>query len=165
MTRRKMTEPRAPSCCLKGLWPGGHFVHHLGSDYQAQEQRSGDQTYHITSYNVWKNVLHTFMFAVILCVSNSLFTKFTSADVEKKATDSAKPLQRFWNVHVVMAAWCGLVYIELYGFLQIYISPIRVKNMKSANNRGIYLGKILITGSFSDALFHSYKVRYFNTEL
>lgn len=32
-----------------------HLLHYLGSNYQAQAHRSGDQTHQITSYNVWKH--------------------------------------------------------------------------------------------------------------
>lgn len=53
-----MTEPRVP---LPFFWKDSlrtvcHLMHYLGSDYQAQEHRSGDQTHQITSYDFWKDL-------------------------------------------------------------------------------------------------------------
>lgn len=57
-----------------------HLMHYLGSDYQAQEHRSGDQAHQITSYDFWKNWCTvkpccTQLFLLFYCPH--LFTKFT----------------------------------------------------------------------------------------
>lgn len=60
-----------------------HLMHYLGSDYQAQEHRSGDQAHQITSYNFWKYwctvylVAHNYFCCYTVCSRPCLFTEFT----------------------------------------------------------------------------------------
>lgn len=57
-----------------------HLMHYLGSDYQAQDHRSGDQAHQITSCNFWKNwcmvylVAHDYFHCYTVCLRPCLFT-------------------------------------------------------------------------------------------
>lgn len=79
---------------LTTVW---HLMHYLGSDYQAQEHSSGDQTHQINIYNFWKHWCTVYLIThnYFCCYSVYLFTKFTWDCKDWMATDSARSLQRF----------------------------------------------------------------------
>lgn len=78
--RRRLSPETLPFFRKVSLWTVCHFMHYLGSDYQAQEHRSGDQAHQITSYDFWKNwctvylVAHNYFCCYTVCLRPCLFT-------------------------------------------------------------------------------------------